>query len=385
LLDARRLFDRDRTDEASIWILRLAVYQKLLADSAPDYAIGQQSVELARERSGERVARFVNGVLRRLLPGLSAETALEESAALPPAIRYSMPDLIVDALASGYGRSAIEGVLRAFNAEETRVHLRVNTLKTDLERVAAEAAREGCELAPSSLAPGLLRWTSGSLPPWRASIWKRGWIAVQDPAALVGVAMLDPRPGESVLDWCAAPGGKTGHIWELMGGRGELFALEVNARRRRSLNAALARLYGAGPAPRVVESPEATPRAKRILVDAPCLGLGLLGRHPEGRWDRRMETYARVLDRQRAILEAAADRLAPGGRLVWVTCSPTRAENEDLLERRLAERPDFLPLPASSLLPAWAKPWTSASGWVARTRPDRAPVDGFAMAAFKRR
>jgi 16S rRNA (cytosine967-C5)-methyltransferase len=192
--------------------------------------------------------------------------------------------------------------------------------------------------------------------------------------------------GLDVLDLCAAPGGKTGQLWEAMRGEGRLVALEIDPRRRETLRANLERLY----APHAIEIPDLSSPDQflarlpaqscfdRILIDAPCLALGLIGRHPEVRWDGRLQGIEAAAARQNAILTAGARLARPGALLAWVTCSPTREENEGVLASFLAAHPTW-----RIVDPPPASPWLQATAGTLRTRPDQFPGDGFAMTLLR--
>jgi 16S rRNA (cytosine967-C5)-methyltransferase len=382
--------------------LRLTAYEKIFQASIPDYAIGAQAVALARRVAGDHAAGFVNAIVRRLLPTLPASPeALATDpfvAGLDPATRWSVPPDMVGALAEGYGREAFAEILPALAGRESPVWLRVNTLRATPEAARDALAAEGVAVAtpptPAPLAEALLWQDGGERLPWQTAAWARGEVTAQDLGAMLAAVALDPKPGQSVLDACAAPGGKTGHFWQRMEGRGRLVALEVDPARRRVLAESLERLFGAGhgiaqPEAAALEAlPGATAglpeRYDRVILDAPCLALGLIGRHPEIRWDGRLRHAEAMVAKQAALLRAGAERVAPGGRLLWMTCSPTRLENEAVVEGWLAEHPGWrLVDPAERLGAAWRELLELSGGW-ARTRPDRVACDGFAMALLER-
>jgi 16S rRNA (cytosine967-C5)-methyltransferase len=400
LLDRTELFQPDRTPVDLRWVLRLAAYEKIFQSTIPDYAIGEQAVALAGRACGPRATGFVNAVVRRLMPLLPASPKAMAAdpfvASLPAATRWSVPEAIFARLAEGYGADVLDELLPGLAGEEAPIWLRVNTLRADPAALRGELAAEGVELVdPAGAAypmplPEALLWGGGERLPWRTAAWDRGALTVQDLGAMLAATLLDPRPGQAVLDLCAAPGGKTGHLWERMGGQGRLVAFEVDPPRRRRMKDALARLYGTDHG---IETPEggspdalpATPLFDRVLLDVPCLGLGLIGRHPEARWDGRLGDSRRVTERQQALLESGSRRVAAGGRLLWVTCSPTRLENEEILGPWLGAHPDWaLVDPATVLGADWVPLMQIRDGWV-RTRPDRLPCDGFAMALLERR
>jgi 16S rRNA (cytosine967-C5)-methyltransferase len=389
LLAQSGAFRPARTPMALRWLLRMAVYQKVFLSAVPDYAIVQQAVEQGRKAGGEKAAAFINGVLRRILDPLPTVDTLDERLAaitegpVAPALRYSVPGEIATALAEAYGEAALEPILRAANEEATPVWLRVNRLRTDVETLRDSLRADGVETSEPCADGWVLQWTPGSKPPWSASAWDRGELTVQDLGAMLAAWVLAPAAGERVIDWCAAPGGKAGQLWELMGGRGELDAYESSVSRRAVLTASLTRLYGSSPGLRVLGA-EPDGAADAVLVDVPCLALGLLRRHPEVRWDNRLKELPRMARVQESILEAAALRVKPGGRLLWVTCSPTRAENEDRIGGWLSRQTEFGLADAAARVPQWAKDWTQTRDGFLRTRPDRAAVDGFGLALMTR-
>lgn len=399
LLDRSGRINPKRTALPLRWILRIAIYEKIFMDASPDYAIGQQSVEMAKSAGGQKAGRFVNGVLRGLLGWLpegedSLDSFLAELGGTPPpaAVRYSIPDDLANELGRGYGRENLPAILRSMNEPETRVWLRVNSLKTSIEDTQNSLEAEGCEADRTDLAPGVLRWDPSSTPPWKTECWKRGEITVQDLGAMLPVWLMNPQPGESVADWCAAPGGKTGQIWEAMEGKGTLTALEIEYTRRKELQSSVYRLYGKemrGDEDEIEISSSSKNTSRTgayqvILLDSPCLALGLLRRHPEARWDDRLARKAGIRKKQTAILDDAAARLAPGGRIVWAVCSPTRLELEELIEPWLAKNSAFRLMDPKPRIPEWARAWTQVDGCFVRTRPDLAPVDGFGTALLQR-
>lgn len=402
LLARSGAFRPSKTKMKLRWLLRMAAYQKIFLSKVPDYAIVQQTVEQARLAESEKASRFMNGVLRTLMlelpdSGAELEQNLSSETGGPPApeLRYSLPGEIARAFGEAYGAENLEPLLRSANEEDTPVWLRVNRLKIDPEALRDSLAAEGVESEIWNPAAPVLLWKGGRRP-WESKAWARGELTVQDLGAMLAVEILRPEPGERVIDWCAAPGGKTGQIWEAMHGRGELFAYEPNAQRRAVLSEALHRLYdefeafpkGLTVLGEVQSDPETgihPPAATAVLVDAPCLGLGLIRRHPEVRWDNRLQQRTRIARIQTFILDAAARHVAPGGRLLWVTCSPTRDEIEERIQTWLGHHAEFELADSDTLIPPWARPWTHAAGPWLRTRPDLERVDGFGLVLLRRR
>lgn len=385
LIEDSRLVDRHKTPEPVGWVIRLAVFEKIFQAGAPDYAIGQQAVALARIAGKEPAGRFVNYVVRRLLPKLPASPeALAADpfvSGLAEEVRLSIPRPVLLALTGGYGEAGLP-VARALAAAEPPLWLRINMLKTS----AAEIAATGLPVEPGPL-PESVRWVGEDERPWSTEPWMRGELTVQDLGAMLAARLLDPAPGSRVADLCAAPGGKTGHLWELMDGQGRLVAAEIDPVRRKLLAESLERLYGPEAGIELADDLAAGADASfsRVLVDAPCQALGLIARHPEVRWDNRLKQREPVLRTQRQVLEQASAWVAPGGRLLWVTCSPTRAENESIVGPWLADRPGWRLLdPTPILAQIGATAWTRIEDGFVRTRPDLVPCDGFALVLLER-
>lgn len=206
---------------------------------------------------------------------------------------------------------------------------------------------------------------------------------------LAGI-ILDPQPGDSVLDLCAAPGGKTGHLWERMLGKGNLVALEVNSGRRDGiLKENLGRLYGQGhpirmPAIDSLDQFDPGMAFGRVLIDSPCLGLGLISRHPESRWDNRVRKMDMMCQQQTWILDQGSRHVGESGRLLWVTCSPTLDENEGVIHAWLGRNPGFRIVKNILVAEELMHSACDLDDGFLRTRPDRFPGDGFCMVLLER-
>ncbi len=319
--------------------LRLGLYELCYLHGAPDRAIVADSVELAKHAS-RGGAGLVNAVLRRAAreaPAMLAE--LDDTTAEGAALVHSHPEWMArmwwEALGAGGARA-----LMAADNEPAEVSVRVNTLRA--ERSELQAAL-GVPSRADALTPEALV-LEGALDLERTQAWHEGLCIAQSRAAMLVGRALAPRPGERVLDLCAAPGGKTTHLAALMAGQGEVLAIEQNAGRARVL-AETARRLGATNVNVVVadarllgtrRASSALSRAAqggfdRVLVDPPCSGLGTLQGHPDLRWRMTPERVSEMARDQATILERAALALRPGGVLVYSTCTISPAENERLL------------------------------------------------------
>jgi 16S rRNA (cytosine967-C5)-methyltransferase len=350
----------------TLTLLRLGAYQLLFLSRVPASAAVNETVTLTKRLSAPTDVGFVNAVLRALdrrrhelvVPDL-LERPLDHLTA-----EYSHPVWLVRRWLKRFGVQRTLHLCRANNAIPPMT-LRVNTLVTTRERLLDVLRQEGVEAASCAVSPQgvVIRGT----PPTATRPFAQGWYYVQDEAAqLVGLAVA-PRSGERVLDACAAPGGKSIHLAELMGDHGEVVAADVkpdrlglvaeNCRRMgiKSVQTVAADLTQASDVERLG-------RFDRILVDAPCTGLGVLRRHPEAKWHKTEGLIARYAATQRAILDRVAPLLTPGGVLVYSTCSTEREENEEVVTEFLRRHRGWVSDDLCVVLPAAAASLVTPQG-----------------------
>ncbi|MFH0953545.1 MAG: 16S rRNA (cytosine(967)-C(5))-methyltransferase RsmB [Verrucomicrobiota bacterium] len=328
----------------------VGLYQVLFMDTVPDYAIVNETVETAKSLLGQRAANFVNAVLRRALaegPSLQQELAQQ-----PAGVRLSHPDLLLERWTRQFGE---ENARRLCEWNNTRpdIAVRVNLARTTFETFCRALETGGIHARPHAFAPGRCLVLPHGVRIADLPGYSDGWFAVQDPSTMAAVELLEARPGERVLDACAAPGGKTGLLAELMQGQGALVAMDPAAQRLAPLRENLARLgwgfvtviQGA------VNDPVAVRKAcaesgqeahfQAILLDVPCTNTGVVRRRPDARWRFSLERLGQACETQRVILDGASALLGAGGRMVYSTCSLEPEENEEQVRRWLAAHPGF--------------------------------------------
>ena len=275
-----------------------------------------------------------------------------DAGAIPPAVRADLPDWLYEKLATQLGKNETQQLAAALN-QPAPVDLRVNTLKLRREEAAERLAKEDypTELTPYSPA-GLRRHDRAPL--FNTRSFKEGLIEVQDEGSQLLSYLLSPKRGEMVVDFCAGAGGKTLHLGALMGNTGTLYAFDTSEKRLAKMKPRLKRA-GLDTVRSVVIEHERDRRVQRlrgkidrVLVDAPCTGLGTLRRNPDLKW--RHADLKHLTDLQSRILTAAAALLKPGGQLVYATCSPLREENDAIVNAFLESHPEFSPLAASETL-----------------------------------
>jgi len=326
-------------------VLRLGVYQIRFMTGVDDHAAVSETVNLAWRHGHKGTAGLVNAVLRRLLADGPREPVAADFKSEDDylGVRYSTPTWIAAQFGRAYG-SAREAVLAGINAAP-QYALRVDALRASVDDVLAELGSRGIGARVSPYVRESLIVDSGSVGDDDAGRW-----SVQGEASAMPVDLLDPQPGEDVLDLCSGRGNKAVQIGARLLGTGNLVCVELDARKVRVLGENLERGGVGGAAIVQGDAREAAPelRSSAVLLDAPCSGVGVLGRHPEARWRKTPEDGARLAVAQGELLRAAADRTAPGGRVVYSVCSGDRREGRDVVDAFLAERADFErgPLPA---------------------------------------
>jgi 16S rRNA (cytosine967-C5)-methyltransferase len=336
-----RLADRppEKLDARLLAALRLGLYELLYLSGAPDHAVVADGVELAK--GGARGGHgLVNAVLRRgvregpaLLDGLSDETPAQA------AIKHSHPEWIARMWWEELGPSDARALM-AYDNEPGEVALRVNALVTDAPALASElpVATHIDPALPEALV------LEGPFDAHDSPAWRAGAFLAQSRAAMHVSRVLDPQAGERVLDLCAAPGGKTTHLAALMGGRGEVVAVERNSRRAGMLTRTAQRLHVPNVRVEVADASERRPEGvvfDRVLVDPPCSGLGTLQARADLRWRVTPKDVREMARTQAAILAAGAAALRPGGVLVYSTCTISPTENEHQIAAFLDTHPDF--------------------------------------------
>ncbi|EGK13268.1 16S rRNA (cytosine(967)-C(5))-methyltransferase RsmB [Kroppenstedtia eburnea] len=379
---------RKGIDTLDPWVrhlLRLGIYQLRYLDRVPSRAAVHETVEIAKARGHRGIPGLVNGVLRSYLRR-GREWTLPDSpkSVTDLALVTSHPEWLVRRLVEVYGPETAHSVLKA-NNRPPGLSVRVNPLRGNRERVARllqeEDPRLRIRLSPLS-GQGLIL-TGGN--PASGRLFREGWFTVQDESSMLVAELLAPRPGERVLDGCAAPGGKTGHLAERMENRGTLLACDIhphkvklieNQVRRLGLSmvevrqADLRELPGTGEA-----------RFDRVLLDAPCSGWGVIRRKPDIKWSKNLQEVDSLRQLQAELLEAAARLVTPGGTLVYSTCTLEPQENREQITAFLKKHPTFQ---ADSTLfdtlpaPVREKALTG-DGWV-QILPHHFESDGFFIA-----
>ncbi len=363
-------------------ILRMALYQILFMDRVPDSASVDEAVRQAKSVAPEHVSRFVNGILRQVCR-TDRELLLLPQGEDPVAhlsVLHSYPRWMVEKWVRELGMGVVEPLLEAENRMPDLV-VRTNTRKTDRDGLMACLEQEGIHSSPTQFSPVGLKLEGFRGPIGKSGCFEKGLFQVQGEAAQICAYLLAPESGEAILDLCAGVGGKSTHLAELMEDRGGVISLDRHLGRLISMTDNCHRL-GLGIIRPVAADAlgEVTAlfrgRFDRILVDAPCSGLGVLSKHPDGKWNRNEADIKRLARLQEQLMRQAADLLEGGGRMLYVTCTISREENEGMVEGFLKKRPDMGLEDLNGVAPPWARPLIDACGFF-RTYPHIHGMEGF--------
>ena len=381
----RRSFDE--TDPFIKNLLRITLYQISFLDRVPDYAALNEAVNLAKMHAGSRVSGFVNGIIRNLIRTNRTPPPPEPDSCGVAALAdyWSHPEWLINEWITYLGSHDIASLLAANNCQSPLV-LRVNLLRADRDALLRSFKVQGVEALPTPWSPqGIVVHSQVAIE--RLSGYREGFFQVQGEASQLITYLLDPHSGEKILDACAAPGGKTSHISERMNDIGQVTAtdrsrtgvvkIEQNAMRLglksiRTIHADMTRQVAAAQ----------DTAYDRVLVDAPCSGLGTLRSHPEIKWNRGIADILRLSKLQQKILRQAASYLKPEGVLVYSTCTLTPHENETVVSDFLACHGEFVLEDAARYLPNQAKQLVKQKYFMAM--PHKHDTDGFFAARLRR-
>jgi 16S rRNA (cytosine967-C5)-methyltransferase len=393
-------------------ILRLGFYQLRYLSHVPDHAVVDTTVQLAKAQRLGKLSGVVNGMLRQYIrdrkptdspvsdspvsdvsvqdsPG-SDQTLTPQIAVDPlvlptdPAQRlgilHSYPDWIIQIWHSLLPEAEVEALCAWFN-QSPQIDLRINLRRYSLAEAKSIFQAAGIETASVPWVPSALRIKGHFGAIAQIPGYTEGWWAVQDSSAQLVSYLLDPQPGETVMDACAAPGGKSMHIAELMGNEGRVWSCDRTASRTRKIQQNIDRLQATAVRALMCDSRDQAAfvgQADRLLLDVPCSGLGTLHRHADARWRQTLESVEGLVTLQRELLSHASTWVKPGGVMVYATCTLHPAENEAQIQWFLDNHEGWEVQPPPEALSSFA----TEQDWV-KVWPHRQNMDGFFMAKMR--
>ena len=369
-------------------ILRLGLFQILYLSRIPPSAAVNTAVELSKKSSPPWVVRFVNGVLRSAarehetvkFPDIKRRPVTAISA------RKSFPEWYVRRWVNAVGPDETIAFCDAVN-KIPDITLRANTLKTDRKTLLKSLVDLAEDVAPTAIAPDGIKLTNPLSRISQMDSFKKGWFQVQDEAAQLVSLLTSPQPGEKVLDACAGLGGKTGHMAQLMKNSGSITAVDVSPIRLVHLEEQMQRMGVSIVETRTMDLTRPSDISKlgkfdKILLDAPCTGLGVLRRNPDAKWKVNESMIKHAARKQSLLLHNLATLVNPGGHLIYAVCSTEPEENEAVVESFLKAHPQFSRLDPREFLHSAVVALIGRDGSL-KTHPHRHNMDGFFCQVFK--
>ncbi len=370
-------------------ILRMAAYQLLFMERIPDYAVVNTAVEMSRKKTSKALAGVCNGVLRNLL-------RQQGDFKYPPfnspeylAVYYSQPEWLVEKWLTEFGLETTVAMFIYLN-KRAEISLRANRLKTDPAHLLDDLNQEGIEASLSPLLPYAVRIKSLEKNIEQLKSYQEGHFYIQNEASMLAGAILDPQPGERIVDLCCGVGGKTTHFAEIMNNYGRIHAIELYEHKTALLEKNCQRLgitIVEAHNQNILLMEEPAPQGHRVFLDVPCSGLGVLHRRADSRWKKQPEEIQELCQLQRELIQKAGQMVAPGGVLVYATCTNNQAENEGIVEAFLCQNPaykleDFSRL--ISFLPLDQNDQDAARSGMLSLLPGQYDTDGMFYARLRR-
>ncbi|MEJ6348576.1 16S rRNA (cytosine(967)-C(5))-methyltransferase RsmB [Holzapfeliella sp. He02] len=360
-------------------LLLMSVYQLFFLDRVPNHAVLDEANLLAKEYTKNNLYKVVNGVLRNVIRRGQQKPSSKNPVSYLSTV-YSIPEWLVEYFVTHFGQEKAESILQSINQPPQNT-IRINQKVTTKAAVCQWLDEQGINYTESEISPDSLHLSYGPIN--QLELFETGAITIQDDSATLAAQSLRVQPGDNVLDACASPGGKTIQIAEELT-TGTVTALDIHKNKLNLIKDNATRLQVADLIEtqqldaRLVSQELGTQIYDKILVDAPCSGLGLLRRKPEVKYTKAFSDVQKLSQIQLAILNGVCESLKPNGRLVYSTCTITDEENEQVVQAFLAQHPEF------SLEKVYLKADNEAirSGDFVRIFPDTYRTDGFFIASL---
>ncbi len=368
-------------------LLRLGIYQILHLDKVPDGIAVYETVEVAKEkRFPSWIIRFINALLRALVRQKEAISFPKDDPVRFIALKYAHPEWLVKRWLKEFGEEATIG-LCAFNNTPPPVIIRTNTLKITRAALKKKLEEIGTEVEETKFSPEGLCLKRLSCSLYELPGFKNGLFLPQAEVSQIISHLLTPRPDEIILDACAGIGGKTTHLAQLMHNRGQIFAVEPNKRRLKRLQKHIKKMDITIVYPRlgrIEEIISTFPKSyfDRVLVDAPCSGLGVLRQNVDLKWQRQEEEIEALASLQIFLLNTVAPYVKKGGVLLYATCTLTKEENQEVIKQFLDTHPEFILEDLRQRFPQYAT-FCTKEGYFG-SLPFKHQLEGFFAARLRR-
>ncbi len=363
-------------------ILEVSLYQLKFLDKIPSYAAVSEGVELAKQEGGQPWANLVNGVLRSYLREVESIKlpAVEDNPSFALSIRCSHPEWLIERWIERYGLGNTITFCE-YNNQRPAISVRVNIAKISRAALINEFEKLDIPVGPSKYFGDFIEITKPH-DLTQSALFTEGYFAIQDESTAIACLLLSPEKGDTVLDMCAAPGGKSCYLASFTGKTGNVIAVDRNPKRVERIKENVRRLNLRNVQPVAADSTTLTiPPVDKILLDAPCSGLGVLSKRADLRWKRTPEDISSIHSLQTALLENASKLLKIGGELVYSTCTLEPEENEEVVADFLSSHKNFEVVSQSNLL---SETFASPDGYW-RSLPFQHGMDGsFAVKVIKK-
>ncbi len=375
-------FSSVKLKKLSPWIkniLRLGIYQLLHTDRIPASAAVNTSVELAKRYGHQASSRFVNAVLRNIdRSRQNIPYPKREDFTKYLSIIYSHPEDLVSRWLKLFGAEFTEALLKS-NNEVPDFNVRVNTLKTNRRELIEALKQEGCQAHEGNyLVESVILDNPSSIAKLQA--FQKGYFTVQDESSMLSSVILEPKEGQLAVDVCSAPGGKSTHIAQLMNNKGTVLSRDIHPHKLKLIEQTAARLGIDIIETELFDAAKLDEnligKADRVLVDAPCTGLGIIRKKPDIKYSGNIGQQKEIVELQKQVLTNAAKYVKPGGFLVYSTCTILPEENLDNVKAFLEENKDYKLAGFEKLLPENLKTGTSLEGYI-QLYPNLNQTDGF--------
>ncbi len=380
-------FSKEKLKKLSPWvrnILRMSAYQIIFLDKIPESAAVNEGVNLTKKYSHQGSVKFVNAVLRNIIRKKEEIVFPEKEKDLCKYlnVKYSFPEGLIKKFLDAYGEENTEKMLSYFNSIPP-VWIRINNLLTDSEEIENLFEEKEIKIERSEFVPEAYKIAEGN-PVMNMEAYRDGFFSVQDITSMFAVDILDPIPGENIIDVCSAPGGKTVFIGERMNNTGSIKALELYEHRINIIKENCKRnkvtIVDAEAGDARYLNLKYAEEFDRVLADVPCSGLGVLGKRPDLKYQGDSCKESEITEIQRDILKSSAAVLKPGGLLVYSTCTLNKEENEEMVNKFLQENDNF----QIESFPEKYKKFLTNEGYF-QTLPFRDNMNGFFIAKLRKR